>query len=86
MLKGQPIVCAASSSDEPCTDRTLLFTLKRGSNASLIVQKLMDRQGLAAGNIVNQSGSCQDDCSISVNVDVYLKKATVEENTTDRGR
>lgn len=81
-LKGYPVVCAGSSQDDPCTDRTLLFTLKRGTNSNLIVQRLMDPQGLAAGKLVNQSGSCKDDCPVYVNVDVYLKKATVEENTS----
>lgn len=80
-LKGQPVVCAASSQDAPCTDRTLLFTLKPESNAELTVARLMDSRGLAAGNIVNQSG-CQDDCPIYLNVDVYLDNATVEENTS----
>lgn len=85
-LQGQPVVCAASSPEDPCTQRTLLFTLKRGSNASLIVQKLMDRQGLAAGNIVTQIGGCKDRCPLYVNMDVYLNKAKVEENISHNFR
>ena len=82
-LKGQPVVCAAVSQDSPCTDRTMLFTLKPGSNANRIVESLLDRRGLAAGKIVNQSG-CTDECPIYMNVDLYLDNATVEETASRR--
>lgn len=78
-VKGQPVICAASSSDDPCTEKTLLFTLKRGTDANRVMQKLMDSQALGAGKIVNQSGGCEEDCSISINMDVYLQNATAEE-------
>ena len=82
-LKGEPVVCAAISRNSPCTDRTLLFTLKRGSNPSLTVGRLMDRRGLASGNGLNESGSnCVDDCPIDyVDVTDYLNNVPVESNS-----
>ncbi len=52
-LRGEPVVCAASNKDDRCTSSTLLFTLKRGSNANATLRRLLDRQGLAAGNVLN---------------------------------
>ena len=77
-LRGEPVVCAATGKIEPCTDRTLLFTLKRGSNANITVQRLLDRRGLAAGNLLNENGG---DSPIYVDVDEYLNNATADENT-----
>lgn len=79
-LKGNRVVCAATSFDDACTEKTLLFTLKRGTNANnanRIVANLLDSRGLAAGKVVNQSG-CKDECPIYVNVDVYLSNITSE--------
>ncbi len=76
-LGSSPVVCAASSTDDPCTERTLLFTLQPGSNAELTVERILDARGLAAGRIVEQS-SCQKDCSIYVNMSTYLDNARVE--------
>lgn len=76
-LNGYPVLCAAKNQDDPCTAKTMLFTLKPGTNASHVVQRILDSRGLAAGKIINQSG-CQDDCPIYVNFDVYLGNAVVE--------
>lgn len=76
-LKGYPVVCAATSFDDACTEKTLLFTLKKGTNANRVVENLLDSRGLAAGKIINQSG-CKNDCPVYVNVDVYLSNVTPE--------
>lgn len=76
-LKGNRVVCAATSFDDACTEKTLLFTLKRGTNANnanRIVANLLDGRGLAAGKVVNQSGNPP----LYVNVDVYLSNVTPE--------
>jgi hypothetical protein len=76
-LNGYPVICAASSQDEPCTENTLLFTLKSGANASRVVQRLLDKRGLAAGTLVNQS-ACEGDCPTYINFETYLSNATPE--------
>lgn len=75
-IKGYPVVCAATSFDEACTEKTVLFTLKQGTNANRVVENLLDSRALAAGKIVNQT--CNNVCPIYVNLDVYLSKLTPE--------
>lgn len=70
------MVCAALNKDDTCTNRTLLFTLKRGSDADATLKKLMDRRGLANGYILSETGSG------SVDVDRYLDEAPVEDNVS----
>jgi Circadian oscillating protein COP23 len=76
-LKGEPVVCAAVNQSSPCTDSTLLFTLKRGSNPKATLRRLMNRRGLVAGNILNESGGD----SMNIDFDMYLNNATVESNS-----
>ena len=71
------MVCAASSRGDGCTSSTLLFTLKRGSNPNATLRRLLDRQGLAAGNVLNESGG---DDSMYVDVDGYLDAVPLEES------
>lgn len=73
-LNGEPVVCAAFKTSDSCTNRTLLFTLKRGANPDQTLRTLMDRGGLRAGYILSEDGSA------SIDMDVYLDEATVEEN------
>ena len=75
-LNGESVVCAALNKDDACTNRTLLFTLKRGSDADATLQRLMDRRGLASGYILSETGSG------SVDVDRYLDDAPVEDNVS----
>lgn len=80
VLRGEPVVCAAVNQSNPCTDRTLLFTVKRGSNPNAIVRKLFDRRALAAGNALNESSPNPDinpNEEINIDVDEYLKNAPV---------
>ncbi len=74
-LNGQPVVCAAASTNDACTNNTLLFTLKRGANARFVVERLLDQRGLASGKIQDQSG---DNTQIYVDFDTFLNSAQVE--------
>lgn len=76
ILNGEPVVCAAVNKDDACTNRTLLFTLKRGSDADATLQRLMDRRGLASGYVLSETGPG------SVDVDRYLEETPVEENVS----
>lgn len=75
-LNGESVVCAALNKDDVCTNKTLLFTLKRGSDADATLQRLMDRRGLASGYVLSETGPG------SVDVDRYLEGAPVEENVS----
>jgi Circadian oscillating protein COP23 len=74
-LNGLPVVCAAVSTNDGCTNSTILFTLKRGANPRLAVQRLLDRRGLANGEIQNQSN---DNTQIYVDFDTYLNNVSAE--------
>lgn len=76
ILKGESVVCAAINQNAACTDSTLLFTLRRGSNARDTVRRLLNRRGLVAGNVLNESS--QE--ALNIEFDAYLNNATVEQN------
>jgi hypothetical protein len=68
-INGYPVVCAAKSTNDSCTSQTVLFTLKPGTNPKIAVERLLDRRGLAAGKVSNQSS---DDNQIYVDFETYL--------------
>ncbi len=68
-INKQPVICAAVSTNDGCTKSTVLFTLKPGSNPRKVVQSLLDKRGLASGEIQNQSS---DDSQIAIDFDAYL--------------
>lgn len=74
-LNKQSVVCAVVSTNDACSDRTVLFTLKPGANAKLVVQSLFDRRALASGQIQNQSN---DDTQIYIDFDTYLNNLQPE--------
>jgi hypothetical protein len=41
-VKGYPIICAISRTDDPCDGNSQLFTLKPHDNPDLVLQQLMD--------------------------------------------
>ncbi|MEO0969031.1 MAG: COP23 domain-containing protein [Cyanobacteria bacterium J06639_18] len=67
-----PVVCAVSNPDTNCTKENTLYTLKTGSNPYVAARTLLDRRGLAGGNIQNESSS--DDLIIDFNM--FLRHAT----------
>lgn len=68
-------MCAVVSTNDACSDRTVLFTPKPGANAKLVVQSLCDRRALASGQIQNQSN---DDTQIYIDFDTYLNNLQPE--------
>jgi hypothetical protein len=73
-INGLPTICAAANSNDPCTNKTLLFTLKRGTNPSDAARRLMDIRGLASGNILNESSSD----TLNLDFETYLNNAEVQ--------
>ncbi|WP_246162666.1 MULTISPECIES: COP23 domain-containing protein [Brasilonema] len=71
-LKGQPVVCAVAEKSAACTDTTLLFTLKRDSDADATARQLFDRRALAAGKTVNQNGGDRSNDPVNIDVEAYL--------------
>lgn len=71
-LKGQPVVCATEQKNAACTDTTLLFTLKGGSDPNATARQLFDRRALAAGNTVNQNGGDTSNDPVNIDVEAYL--------------
>ncbi|MBP5975273.1 hypothetical protein HW132_21685 [Brasilonema sp. CT11] len=72
MLKGQPVVCAVAEKNAACTDTTLLFTLKPGSDPDATARQLFDRRALAAGNTVNQNGGDTSNDPVNIDFEAYL--------------
>ncbi|GAX42638.1 hypothetical protein NIES4075_36410 [Tolypothrix sp. NIES-4075] len=68
-IRGVPVICAARSQSDRCTDRTLLFSLKPGTNPNDTLRKLLDRRALAAGNALDESGGNK---RIYIDLDRYL--------------
>ena len=72
MLNGQSVICAAAQKNAVCTDRTLLFTLKRGSNPNATARQLFDRNALAAGNTTNQVAGDTSNDPVNIDVEAFL--------------
>jgi hypothetical protein len=70
--KGQPVMCAVAEKNAACTDTTLLFTLKPGSDPDATARQLFDRRALAAGNTVNQTGGDKRNTRVNIDVEAYL--------------
>ncbi len=47
----QPVVCGAIRKEDPCTDKTLLFTLKPNSDPKSVLITLLDRRELGIRNL-----------------------------------
>ncbi len=74
-VNGYPVVCAALSTNDVCTSKTVLFTLKPGSNARRAAERLLDQRGLASGKIQNQNG---DDTQVYIDFDTFLNNVQPE--------
>lgn len=69
---GQSVVCVASRRGGDCTD--VLFTLKPGSDPKRTLLRLLDRRGLAGGNILEEGGTKR----IYVDVADYLERIPLD--------
>ena len=52
-----PVICAVASEDLSCSQDNMLYTLKRGSNASETLKQLLDVRSGASGTALNETGS-----------------------------
>lgn len=78
-LRGETVICAKTSDNTVCTDRNLLFTLKRGVNATAVFNSLLDRRGLAAGRVLKENANPQGADEIDIDFDIYLNNVEAEE-------
>ena len=72
ILNKLPVVCAAAEQNAVCTKKTMLFTLKPGSDANAIARRLFDHRALAAGSTVNQVGGDRSNDPINIDMQAYL--------------
>jgi Circadian oscillating protein COP23 len=72
-IRGLEVICAANESGKPCNRENLLFTLKKGTRASEVMQELMDRVAYGSGHIPSQS-----DDSFDLNFEDYINNVSVE--------
>jgi hypothetical protein len=72
VLSGQPVICAAAQKNAPCTDSTLLFTLKRGSNPNAIARRLFFNIDSANGNGIDEVGGDRSNDPVNIDVQSYL--------------
>jgi Circadian oscillating protein COP23 len=77
-FNGETVVCAAIRENSPCTDKTLLFTLKRGTNPNATVRRLVDRRALAVGITPEENGHVSDNHPINIDIGTYINRAKLE--------
>jgi hypothetical protein len=95
-LNGYPVVCAARTSGDRCSNRMLLFTLTKGSNPNTVLAKLFNLNSLAGSAVINQSGvsttnpgdpRSSRDADLAdeqtYSFDTYLQTLPNEENPSD---
>jgi hypothetical protein len=75
IIKKQSVVCAIANQGDVCTDSNLLFTLKPGTKPSAVLAKLLNRRGLAAGRVLNESGGDE----VTIDIDAYIEGVASEE-------
>jgi len=56
-VDGSPVICAVASQSSPCNRESMLYTLKKGSNASETLKQLLDVRSGASGTSLNETSS-----------------------------
>jgi hypothetical protein len=74
-INEQSVICAVVSTNDACTNATVLFTLKRGDNGKTVLERLLDRRGLAGSVIQNQSS---DNSQVYIDFETYLSNLKPE--------
>ncbi|BDA76414.1 hypothetical protein CAL7716_105800 (plasmid) [Calothrix sp. PCC 7716] len=74
-INKQPVICAAVSVNDDCTENTVLFTLKPGSNPRKVLQSLLDKRALISGEIQNQNSEASD---IVIDFETYVSSLKPE--------
>lgn len=82
IVNRQPVVCATGSSGGPCSSSTVLYTLKPGQNAAVVLQRLYDVRTGAGGPLYESSKPVASNANVtSVNIREFLETAPVESAT-----
>lgn len=52
-----PVICAVATQNDPCNSDSMLYTLKKGSDASETLKQLLDVRSGASGTALNETNS-----------------------------
>ncbi|MEM8831899.1 MAG: COP23 domain-containing protein [Cyanobacteria bacterium P01_G01_bin.19] len=53
----QPVICAVANRNAPCNSESMLYTLKKGSNARTTLKQLLDVRSGSSGGALNETES-----------------------------
>ena len=53
----QPVICAVASKSAPCNSQSLLYTLKKGTDAKTVLKQLLDLRSGSSSNALNETES-----------------------------
>jgi hypothetical protein len=79
VVRGLPVICATGEYGGACTSSTVLYTLKPGQNAAVVLQRLYESRA-GAGTVLYESSkpSNQNANVSSIDVKEFLDNAPVE--------
>ncbi len=75
IVNRESVVCTLANQGDACTSNNLLFTLKPGTKPSNVLARLLDRRGLAAGRVLNESGGDE----LTIDIDAYIQGIASQE-------
>ena len=76
-VRNLPVVCAVKNENDGCNKYNVLYTLKPDKNPYNTARSLMNRRGLAAGIILNESSSD----SLMIDFNAFLENASGSGNS-----
>jgi hypothetical protein len=83
VVNGLPVICATGESGGACSRNTVLYTLKPGQNAAVVIQRLYDSRSGAGGALYESTKVSNNSANVtSVNIKEFLDNAPVEAVTT----
>lgn len=53
----QPVICAVASKNAPCNSQSMLYTLKKGTNARTTLKQLLDLRSGSSNSALNETES-----------------------------
>jgi hypothetical protein len=78
VVNGQAVICATGEYGGACNSNTVLYTLKPGQNAAVVIQRLYESRA-GAGGILYESSKPNNSANVtSVNIKEFLENAPVE--------
>ncbi len=79
VVNGLPVICATGEYGGACNTNTVLYTLKPGQNAAVVIQRLYDSRSGAGGVLYESSKVGGNNANVtSVNIKEFLDSAPVE--------